>query len=216
MNGDLRQRLLRCYTSVLHDTMRGMGLRNMTLPHQIVPLIPGQVLCGPAFTVEGRIDDTADPHRTLLAWTGLLSEAPAGHVWVCQPNDPVTALMGELSAETLQKKGLYGCVIDGGIRDVEAMQKLGFQNWYRFKTPRDIVGRWLPRATNQPVLIGEVVIRPGDWMHGDGDGMIRIPADQAEEVCSKATAAIDSENKVRTAIMGGMDPQEAYRRFGKF
>ncbi len=58
------------------------------------------------------------PHETLLAWTGLLSQAPAGSIWVSQPNDRVVAHMGELSAETLKNKGVRGCVADGFIRDV--------------------------------------------------------------------------------------------------
>lgn len=215
MNSTIKT-LSECYTSVVHDVMARMGLKNFTLPHTLLPLSTGDRVCGPAFTVEGRIDDIADPHQTLLAWTGLLSKAPPGHVWVCQPNDPQTALMGELSAETLKLKGLLGCVIDGGIRDVQASRALGLPIWHRFKTPRDIVGRWLPHRTQQPVTIGEVVIEAGDIIHADDDGIVRIPKSIAAEVATTASAAIQSENKVRTAILAGVDPQEAYRQFGKF
>ena len=152
--------LEQCYTGVVHDVMRGDGLRDFTLPPEITPLLPDRKLCGPVFTIEGRTDDTADPHETLLAWTGLLSKAKSGHIWVCQPNDRVIAQMGELSAETLQAKGVLGCVIDGGIRDVEFLIRLGFQCWRRFHTPRDIVGRWLPKGVDTDIVIGEVSIRP--------------------------------------------------------
>ena len=63
------------YTSVIHDVMRAMGRRNFTLPPRITPLQPDMVLTGPAFTIEGRIDETAEAHQTLLDWTGLLSKA---------------------------------------------------------------------------------------------------------------------------------------------
>lgn len=208
--------LRECYTSVVHDVMARQGMRNFTLPPSLLQLNSGDRICGPAFTVEGRIDDRADAHATLLAWTGLLSRAPAAHVWVCQPNDNQTALMGELSAETLQKKGLLGCVIDGGARDIAACRKLGLPIWHRFKTPRDIVGRWLPHRIDEPLIIGEVVIEPSDIIHGDDDGVIRIPHDIAAEIGREAKLAITSENKVRTAILQGTDPQEAYRRHGKF
>ena len=66
-------RLQSCYTLVLHDVMRAMGLRNFTLPPRLRPLNPEGVLTGPAFTIEGRIVEGADAHQTLLEWTGLLS-----------------------------------------------------------------------------------------------------------------------------------------------
>lgn len=216
MTEDRLTRALACYTSVLHDVMRAMGLRNFTLPPTLRPLDPAGTLAGPACTIEGRIDDTADPHETLLAWTGLLSAAPAGHVWVCQPNNHAIALMGELSAETLQRKGVLGCVIDGGLRDTSFLLRLGFPSWGAFNTPCDIVGRWLPTATGQPVHIGGVVISPGDWLHGDRDGMVRIPAARLDEALDRATAAMTTESLVRKAILAGTDPREAYLAHGKF
>ena len=57
----------------------------------------------------------------------------------------------------------------------------------------------------------------GESQHiGDRDGALRIPAAIAEDVIGKAEAAIATENKVRTAILGGQDPQQAYIKFGKF
>lgn len=90
-----------CYTGVVHATMRAMGLSAFTLPVELRPLLPERALAGPAFTIEGKVDPKADAHETLLAWTGLLSKARPGHIWVSQPNDRVVAHMGELSAETL-------------------------------------------------------------------------------------------------------------------
>jgi regulator of RNase E activity RraA len=205
-----------CYTSVVHDVMRAMGLRNFTLPRELRPLDPTRVLCGPAWTVEGRIDETAEAHDTLYAWTGLLSKAPAGHIWTAQPHNQVIAQMGELSAETLHRKGLLGCVLDGGVRDTDFLLRLGFPAWARFNTPRDIVGMWLPTATETEIVIGEVAIAAGDWLHGDRDGMVRVPADRLDEVIPAAVTAMETENKVRTAILEGMDPQEAYLKWGKF
>jgi 4-hydroxy-4-methyl-2-oxoglutarate aldolase len=61
-----------------------------------------------------------------------------------------------------------------------------------------------------------VVVRPGDYLVADRDGAIRVPKDIVEDVIAKAEAAISTENKVRTAILAGTDPQEAYLQFGKF
>lgn len=210
------ERLAQCYTGVVHDVMRGMGLRDFTLPAELRPLFPERRLAGPAFTIEGRVDPRADAHETLLAWTGLLSKAKPGHLWVCQPNDRVVAHMGELSAETLKNKGVLGCVADGYVRDVDFLIGMGFQTWSRGFTPRDIVGYWLPRAVDVDIRIGDVIIAPGDYLLGDRDGMVRIPRAQLADVVEQAETAIGTENKVRTAILAGMDPQKAYLEFGKF
>ena len=216
MTDAITKRLGTCYSGVVHDVMRGMGLRNFTFPSEITPLMPEMRLCGPAFTIEGRPDDTADAHETLLAWTGLLSKAKSGHIWVCQPHTHDLAQMGELSAETLQKKGVLGCVLDGHARDTNFLIDIGFQTWRRAHTPKDIVGRWLPVATDIPIQIGDVRIEPGDYLLGDRDGMVRIPRAIADDVAAKSITAMQTENKVRTAIMQGVDPQKAYLKYGKF
>ena len=210
------ERLTTCYTSVIHDVMRAMGLADFILPPRIMPLQPENTLCGPAFTIEGRPAPGADPHETLLAWTGLLSACPPGHVWTAQPHTHDLAQMGELSAETLAAKGVLGCVLDGALRDAAFILDLGFPCWRTHHTPRDIVGQWLPAGTGVEITIGAVLIRPGDWLHGDRDGMVRIPAERLDAVIEAAVAAMETESEVRTAIRGGMNPQEAYRRFGKF
>ena len=102
------EQLKACYTSIIHDVMRAEGFCNFTLPPRIKPLQPEIVLCGPAFTIEGHIDESADPHKTLLAWTDLLSQCKPGHIWTAQPHTHQIAQMGELSAETLHKKGCAG------------------------------------------------------------------------------------------------------------
>lgn len=213
---DLVARLEKTYTGVVHDVMRAMGLRNFTLPPEIRPLAPDRVLAGIVATVSGRVDPDADPHQTLLGWTGLLSNARADTVLICQPNDSAVAHMGELSAETLKRKGVRGYVADGGCRDVSFILELGFPVWCRYFTPRDIVGYWLPDQFDQPITVGPVTIAPGDLVLGDRDGMVILPGAQAEAIVAAAETAIGTENLVRKAILEGVDPQEAYLQYGKF
>lgn len=213
---DLTARLQACYTGVVHDVMREFGLRDFVLPSAIRPLIPEKRLAGPVFTLSGRIESTADPHETLLQWTGFLGKARPGSVVVCQPNDSTIAHMGELSAETLQRRGVLGYLVDGGCRDVAFILKLGFPVFCRYTTPRDVVGLWLPDGMDVPIRIGETDIHPGDYLLADRDGTCVLPQAGAGEIVTAAEAAMQTENKVRRAILGGMDPQEAYLKYGKF
>ena len=212
----LATRLLNCYAAAVHDVLRGMGYERCVLPSNIRPLDPARKLAGEIYTVSGHIDFTRDPHDTLVQWTGLLSKAPAGKVLVCQPNTYDIALMGELSAETLNFRGVRGYVVDGGCRDTDFILELGFPVFCSFTTPKDIVGRWIPDRFGEPITIGEVTISSGDYLLADRDGVVVIPARIVEEAVTKTEQVLQTENKVRTAILAGMDPQEAYLKFGKF
>ena len=213
---DLGDRLEKCYSGAVYDVLRASGLPDQVLPTTLRPLDPARVLAGEVFTVSGHVDLTLDPHATLLAWTGLLSQAPRNSVIVCQPNDSTLAHMGELSSETLTLRGVRGYIVDGGCRDSASILRTGFPVWCRYFTPRDVVGRWVPDATGDPIEIGGVAIETGDYVLADRDGIVIIPGDIAADVTEKVEQVLATENKVRTAILQGIDPVEAYLRHGKF
>lgn len=210
------QRLAKLYSGAVHDVLRSLGHDNCVLPTNIRPLDPTRRVAGRAWTVSGRIDRTQSAHDTLVGWTTVLSKSPADHVIVCQPNNTEVALMGELSAETLQAKGVLGYVVDGGCRDTDFILDLGFPVFHTFFTPSDIVARWVPDHFEEPVTIGPVTICTGDYLIGDRDGLVVIPAGMIGDVIEKTEAVAATENQVRDAIRGGMDPVDAYLKYGKF
>ena len=215
-SASLADRLAGCYTGVVYDVLRSRGITECILPPSIVPLDRAMVAAGPVFTVRGLPDATVSPHETLLRWTGLLSRSPKGHVVMVQGNDAERALMGELSAETLQFRGVRGYIVEGGCRDTAFIRRLGFPVFCDKATPRDIVGAWVPVAFDEPISYGQVVVRPGDWVLADCDGIVVIPKAIAAEVVDAALAAMSTEDKVRAAILSGVDPQQAYLDHGKF
>jgi regulator of RNase E activity RraA len=74
----------------------------------------------------------------------------------------------------------------------------------------------VPVSYDEPISYGQVVVRPGDWVLADCDGIVVIPGAIAAEVIDSATAAMATEDLVRAAILAGVDPQQAYLRHGKF
>ena len=212
----LTKRLAQCYTGAIHDVLRAMGHERVVLPPTVRPLDPALKVAGPVWTVSGHIDRTQSPHATLLGWTGSSRRRRPAASCVCQPQNHEVALMGELSAETLKNKGVLGYVVDGGCRDVEFILKIGFPVFASFYTPSDIVGRWIPDRYGEPVTIGDVTISDGDYLLGDLDGVVVIPKAVAEEAIAKTEAVAQTENRIRSAILGGMDPVDAYLKYGKF
>jgi len=213
---DLTERLARCYTGAVHDVLRMMGRQDIVLPPEIKAIAPGSRLAGPVWTVSGHIDRTKTRHETLLGWCTLLAKAPSGHVVVCQPNNHEVALMGELSAQTLAARGVLGYVVDGGSRDTDLVLEQGFPVFCSFLTPSDIVERWIPDRYGEPITIGAVTIVTGDYLLADRDGVVIIPQALAAEVVAKTEEVVATESDMRRALVGGMDPVEAYNRYGKF
>lgn len=213
---DFSNRLEKCYTGVVHDVMRELGHKNFTLPPNIRPIKNNHILAGQIFTLEGEVDKTITEHETLLEWTGFLSKAPKGKVIICQPNTNEIALMGELSAEVLQLKGVKGYIVDGGSRDMDFILKIDYPVWFKFYTPRDVINFWKPTKSEEKIKIGDVEIFNNDYVLADIDGVVIIPQKNIEEILTKSEALINTENLVRKAIREGMDPKDAYIKFGAF
>jgi 4-hydroxy-4-methyl-2-oxoglutarate aldolase len=211
----LSERLTRCYSGAVYDTLRALGHGDCVLPSNIRPIDPARRLAGRVFTVSGR-PGRYDDRETLLQWTRLLSKAPADSVVICQPNDNTMALMGELSSETLKIRGIRGYIVDGGCRDTEFIHGIGFPVFCKFYTPLDIVGRWIADSLGDPIQIGSVKIHTGDYVVADVDGIVVIPGSVAEQVADEAERVMRTESLVRKAILSGVDPEEAYLKYGKF
>ena len=216
MDRSFTQRLGDCYTGAIYDVMRELGYRDCVLPSSIRPLNDTQSLAGPVWTCSGRLDDSISDDVSLMSWTGLLSKVPSGSVLVCQPNDSTIAHMGELSAETLNHRGVLGYVVDGGTRDAEFIRKLGWPVFFRYYTPLDVVGRWAVETMGDPIFMGGVKISTGDWVLADIDGVVVIPQTIIENVLSKAEEIMSTESELRNMILSGMDPQEAYTKYRLF
>jgi regulator of RNase E activity RraA len=137
-------------------------------------------------------------------------------VIVCQPHNHEVALMGELSAQTLAARGVLGFVVDGGSRDTELVVEQGFPVFCAFLTPSDVVARWVPDRFGEPVTIGAVTVATGDYVLGDRDGVVVVPAAIAGEVIARTEEVVATESDMRRALIDGMDPVAAYNKYGKF
>ncbi|MFZ0878028.1 MAG: RraA family protein [Candidatus Acidiferrales bacterium] len=204
------------YTGAISDILDEMGFTAQVLPHEIQAVERGQTLAGRALTILGEPTLSTDPGIIFVPFLKMLGDVKPGDVLVSQTKDNIAAHLGELSSETAQYRGARGAIIDGGARDTGYISKIKFPVFARYTTPSDIAGRWRLVAYNVPIQIGEVKIAPGDYAVGDRDGVVVIPQNIADEVVSKAEQVVQTENLVRKAILEGVHPVDAYRRFGRF
>jgi len=215
----VRERFESVYTAALADILDARGFHDQTLPPSIRPLEPGTTTAGQAYTVMGRPAENTgegDYDGAIRKVLAMLGDVPSGHVAVYACDQDVSAHLGELSVTSLKARGVAGCVLDGGCRDVRFILDEGFPVFCRFVTPEDSTWRWELEVTQVPVTIGRVRIEPGDWVVGDDDGVVIVPAAIAADVLAEAEEKAATENEIRDAVRNGMPPLEAYERYGTF
>ena len=212
----MRERFAAIYTAALADVLDARGFRDQTLPPSIRALAPGTALAGKAFTVRGSPATTQDYDAAIRKVLLMLGEVPAGHVAVYACAQDVSAHLGELSVTSLMSRGVAGCVLDGGCRDVRFVLDEGFPVFCCYVTPEDSTWRWELEETQVTITIGRVQIDPGDWIVGDDDGVVVVPARIAEDVLAEAEAKAATESEIRAAVRAGVLPLEAYERYGTF
>lgn len=204
------------YTGALSDVLDEMGYRDQALPAEIQGLTMDQRVAGVAMPVEGQPTESQDPEVVYVPILKMLGDLTDGDVIVCQARDAVSAHFGELSAEAAKFRGARGAVIDGGARDIDYILRLGFPVFCRYRTPRDTMRRWKLVSYGQPIEIGRVTIRRGDFIVGDKDGVLVVPQSITLDALKKSEQVVGTENLVRKAILQGVHPVDAYRTYGRF
>jgi len=177
-------------------------LKHQTLDPGIKPICRGLKVCGPAYTVR------CYPGAT-YAMEKAIAEAPAGCVIVCDgQGSHAGVMMGELMSTFAHRRGIAGAVIDGAVRDIEEVIELGFALFARHVTPRcgtfDKLG-----DVGQTICCGGVVVRPGDVVAGDDNGVVIVPQDIAPQVAAAAEELHQWETAVKQCILEGQTLEQA-------
>lgn len=180
------------------------------------PVFKAKVI-GPAVTVFLRRALRTDRREWPNLQIQTLDEAPAGSVMVEVLEDGLdTAGVGNLMATTAKVRGLAGMVIDGGARDIEELEDIGFPVWSRSQTPATSVGRYVPVARNVPVLCGGVLVRPGDWIVADKTGVVVVPKESVPQVVKLLRQYDDKETKMVPLIKETKSMGKALEVFNRY
>lgn len=166
--------------------------------HAIRPRSANARMAGVAFTVRVH---TAD----ILMVSKALSECPKGSVLVIDGHaESNTALWGGLTTDAAFRKGLAGVVIDGAIRDSAEIARSQLPVFAR-AVVANAGGAEYVGELQIPVQCGGVVVNPGDWLVGDEDGVVVIPAARLDEAIETAKKILQAESQIARAIRAGKD-----------
>jgi 4-hydroxy-4-methyl-2-oxoglutarate aldolase len=204
MGGDMSaigRRALELGTATLHEAAGQIG----ALPSSITPVATGMKLAGSAMTVAVMPGDNLMLHRAIYV-------ARAGDVLVTYAGGAREhGYFGEVMASAAMARGIAGLVIDGGIRDADRISELGFPV---FATLRCIRGTTKlsdgPGAVGSPIVIGDVLVQPGDLIVADGDGVIALPSLDCERIVEAGYAREVKEREIIARLRAGETTLEIY------
>ena len=186
------------------------------MTHDMKPIFKTKIV-GPAATALMRpvlrTDKRTYPNYALE----ILDEAEPGSVLVYVLEDGLEiAGMGNLMATTAKVRGLAGAVIDGAARDVEEVTEIGFPIFSRAISPATSVGRYVSVAKQIPVKCAGIMVKPGDYIVGDLDGVVVVPQEAAEKVVEFLKLYDDKESKMISIIKEEKSILKALEKYNRY
>jgi regulator of RNase E activity RraA len=201
-------------SAVLADVLDSLGHRTSALPAYLRPLRPEWKLFGRAATLAAA-PVTAEPERPYAVELECIDALRPGDVLVAAAgNDRSSALWGELLSTASRAHGAVGAVIDGLTRDAARILAMDFPVFAAGFSPLDSKGRLDGVSHGEPVRVGDCVVHPGDWVFGDIDGVVVVPAALAERALPLALEKVTGENRVRAEVARGRSVREVFDEHG--
>lgn len=217
---EIRRRFLALDTAIICDVfdekdwpMTALSARIQRVTHKSVKV------AGWAYTIEGQFTVAKGPDRLKLQ---IADQLPPDSVTVwAGTNAEGICLFGDLIAGTMARRGCRGAVVDGGIRDVDAISREleDFPVFARYRSPVQSVGRWRVTRHDVPIYMpgalgGWVPVSPNDFVFGDSDGVVIIPQDRVLEVLERAEEIVRMEAEARQLSAQGLTAEQMLEKYG--
>jgi 4-hydroxy-4-methyl-2-oxoglutarate aldolase len=198
------------------DILDDLGYRQQAMHQRLRPLDPENCsIVGRARTFRWMETDYVvedDPYGLEI---DAMDSLKPGDVAV-HSSDPggTNAPWGELMSTLAKRNGAVGCICDSLIRDCRQIMKMGFPIFQAGIRPVDSKGRGRVMAYDVPVRCGDVLVRPGELVFADFDGVVVIPREIEDEALRLAAEKIGKENATRRELLKGRSLREVFDEFG--
>lgn len=206
MTQETAEKLRTFGVTTLSDALDRLGIEGQCLG--IMPFARSMRLAGPAFTI--RMLPTGQTGGSVGDY---IDDVQPGQIVVIDNDGRMDATVwGDILTLVADRRGIGGTVIDGVCRDIDRSIELDYPIYARANTMRTGKDRVTADAYNVTVQIAGVRIAPNDWLVGDGDGVICIPASSLQEVIKVAGEIAAAEEKIREAVLRGDRLDETRRK----
>jgi 4-hydroxy-4-methyl-2-oxoglutarate aldolase len=202
------------YTAVVCDALDRAGLTSQSPRAPLKPLTVQGVLIGRCKTTLWADMAHVDPRPYKLELSAVDSCRPDDVLIAAAGGSMRSGLWGELLSTAAHRSGCVGAIIDGAVRDVAKMTRMGFPVYARGTCAYDSRDRGRVIDVDVPVEIAGVRFSPGDLVIADMDGVVVVPKAVEAEIVRAAWEKVHAENEVRAAIARGMTASEAFRKYG--
>lgn len=205
------------YVPAVCDILDSLGHRRQAMHQRLRPLLPDRRNCGfvgRARTVRWMETDhiAEDPYGLEIE---VIDSLKPGDVVVHSTDSSGTnAPWGELMSTVAKRNGAVGCVCDSQVRDCLKMIEMGFPVYCAGIRPLDSKGRAIVMAYDVPVRCGEVLVKPGELIFADFDGIVTTPREVERQVLVQAREKVDKENLTRKELLEGKTLREVYDKYG--
>jgi len=202
------------YTAVIADSLDELGYPNQAMAERLRPMSAKDTFAGWARTIA-----CVDLHYLLEQPYAMEIEAVdsllPGEVAVIGTMESIrNAPWGELLSTAAQARGARGAVVDGLIRDVRKIEKIGFPVCATGIKPVDSRCRGMVLDYNVPTECGGVLVFPGDLVVADYDGVMIVPAKVVDETVRLATDKVMRENTTRDELKDGAYLRDVFAKYG--
>lgn len=182
--------------SDLHEALGAVAGRAALMAPVFTPANPGQRIAGQAVTAFNFPGDNLLMHKALeLARPGQILVLGNG---AGAPG----ALWGELASVCAKVKGLAGVIIEGAVRDIDAIREMRFPVWFTMISAGHSEKRG-PGSVNLPMVCGGALVEPGDVVVADGDGVLVIPRARLVDTVAGARQRGAKEAAMRARLEAG-------------
>ncbi|WP_326719261.1 4-carboxy-4-hydroxy-2-oxoadipate aldolase/oxaloacetate decarboxylase [Streptomyces sp. NBC_00243] len=188
----LVEQLSKYSSATIHEAQGRLG----ALSSSIKPVDHTMSLCGPAFTVR------CAPRDNIMLQVAIAHARPGDVIVVSAGEYAEAGSFGDVLANACVAKGLGGLVTDTGVRDTLELRELGFPVFSHSVSIKGTVKETVGPIA-QPVLIGGELVRPGDVVRGDADGVVVVRREDAADVVGKSQDRVDAEAAYIEAYRSG-------------
>ena len=197
------------------DALEQLTGKRMYMSHRMQPIFTTK-FAGYAVTVQLKKDEGNNDPAALNGMLAAIDNGPADSVYVMSvENGADIAGMGGLMGTAMMSRDYAGAVIDGGVRDVAYLRKIGFPVYATGIVPSTSVHHYRFDTAQKAVVCDGVTVNAGDVVTADSDGVVVVPREKAAEVLALAQQMDFKEHSMYAYIEKLKSIQQAVKQFGR-